>query len=140
MGVEVHQDYLLVVHGQNAPDAADWDRYLDALQGWRLTGRGQLVYTLGGMPDSVQRASSISLGKDMARERKARGGAMPPTAVMTNSTAARALATLFNWFFDDSFRAFSLDDWAGSLAHLRTDTALQGALRDRVTRMLKLVS
>lgn len=135
MLVEIHHGWLLTVHGTETPVAEDWQRYMAALDRWRANGRGQLVYTLGGMPSSVQRSASIELGKQMLRERKARGEPTPPTAVMTDSTAARALATLFNWFFDNSFQAFALDSWAGAFAHLEVEVEEQAALRGLVRAM-----
>ena len=129
MLVEIRHGWLLTVHGTKTPAAEDWQRYVATLDQWRANPRGQLVYTLGGMPSSVQRSASIDLGKQLVRERKARGEPMPLTAVMTDSTAVRALATLFNWFFDNSFQAFALTDWTGAFAHLKIEPDQQTALR-----------
>ena len=132
----VHQGYLVVVHGAQPPAQADWERYLEDIRSWREVARGQLVHTLGGMPSSIQRASAITLGKEAMA---ARGWRMPPTSVMTDATAVRALATLFNWFLDDTFRAFALRDWPGAMAHLGVEPSRQDALRSVVEGMVARV-
>ena len=139
LAIQSLRGWLLLVHGPAAPTAEEWQRYLDMLQQSPLTMRGQLIHSLGGAPDSAQRARSIEIGKPLFEERKKRGIPALRTAVMSQSAAVRALATVSNWLFDDTFLGFRLDDWEGTFAHLGVAPTDREALKEAVNTLKKHV-
>ncbi len=134
--IQALRGWLVLVHGaKNPPTAQEWQRYIEHLQRAPLTIKGQLIHSLGAAPTSSQRAQSIEVGKILFQQRKAQSILPMRTAVMSQSAAVRALATMFNWFFDNTFLGFRLDDWEGAFSHLGVLPEDRDTLRAAVVSM-----
>lgn len=100
----------VMVHTAAAPDAAAWRAWCAAIPRIRMEGRGVLVFTAGGAPNSKQREEMrVALGDVPA----------PPVAIMTGSSPlVRNIITSLNWFFGHKLAAFAQDDLDGALRYL----------------------
>lgn len=111
VGVGIDRGILVVVHGRAAPNKEDWAVVCQTVLAHYATARGQVVLSLGGMPNAAQRKQAI--------DQLPRGFIAPPVAVLSNDLLLRGAITAMNWFLNDSHRAFKPDDIAGVAAHLR---------------------
>jgi hypothetical protein len=125
------EEVLVLCHSKANPSEAEWDVWIPNER--RGEHRALLVVTLGGAPNSRQRAR-------VADVIRAKGGAAPPVAILTDSAINRTLMTAFTWLLGrrHEMKAFDLagvDEaigWAGVKARpdrVRSAIArLQGAL------------
>ena len=120
----------LVVHPRISPSDSDWDALI-SFHGKDLRAMPRdhevkvLVYSEGGGPNAAQRRRMIQFLE--ARR--------STTAVLTASTAVRAIVTAFSWFRTD-IRAFAPHDIAGAASYLGLQSRTVPEVRDQLNRML----
>ena len=105
LAIDAFETTLLVAHGHSAPTEVEWQQLMAA---WASHPEmtTQLVFTLGGGPNVVQRRQSLEV-------LNARPGGSPKTAVMTDSLVVRGMVTALSWFATNRVAAFgpgALDD------------------------------
>lgn len=110
VSVGVDHGFLVIAHSRGAPCKEDWEHICRAIREYHATARGQLVLTLGGVPDAAQRKRALQELPD--------GFVPKPVAVLTDSVAVRGVMTALNWLLNDNHRAFAIDDLAGAAKHL----------------------
>lgn len=111
-------NFLVFVHGKEAPSDVEWDELLALFRAVPdITRARVLVFTLGGAPDARQRAKLHQL----------LGETKPPIAVLTPSALARAAGTAISWF-NPRLRVFDPDDVERALDHLDAVRADRQAL------------
>ena len=109
----------VMVAGRESPSDAEWDRYIDFLEGMQTPGpfARTLAVTAGGAPSSAQR---IRLQGRIGEARKG-----SKLALVTDSTFARGI--LNSWsLLRPGYRAFAPDKLAEALRFL--DVSLAQAL------------
>ena len=124
---------LIVVHGRSDPTDSEWQQLLEA---WRSHPEvtEQLVLTLGGGPNVVQRRQSLEI-------LNARPLGSPPTAVLTDSVVVRGMVTALGWFATNRLRAFALERVEDALTFLHVDEAeKRRQLRERLAMLRRSVS
>jgi hypothetical protein len=132
IAIDTFKTTLMVAHGREAPTVSEWQQLVAA---WRshpeLTS--QLVLTLGGGPNVVQRRESLEL-------LNSRPGGSPDTAVLTDSIVVRGMVTALSWFATGRLAAFSLDGLDAALSFLRIeDRAQRSELRQRLVALRRTV-
>jgi hypothetical protein len=106
----------VVVVGSRPPSDADWDAHLAAVEEEAPVARGVLVVTHGGSPSAAQRKRLV----------QTRGGIGMPTAVVSESVVARAVATMLRWFGGNhqAFAPYDIDKAYAFLSLSAADRAL----------------
>jgi hypothetical protein len=120
------------VHGHDEPTDDEWQQLMAA---WRSHPEvtSQLVLTLGGGPNVVQRRESVEL-------LNARPGGSPATAVLTDSIAVRGIVTALGWFATNRLAAFSFEGVEAAFDFLRVaDTVQRKELRSRLAALRRIV-
>lgn len=102
---------LVVAHGASAPSAEDWERVCEVIGEYNAMVSGQVVLSLGGVPNAAQRKSVLAVLPP--------GYVAPPVAALTDDVVARGIITAMNWFLNDSHKALTTRDTEGVAAHLK---------------------
>jgi hypothetical protein len=103
---------LIALHNEKPPEAAAWDAYLVQIRtllaevNHDRTRVAGLTFTDGGAPNSAQRTAL----------RQALGGETIRAAMVTDSTAAKAVISVFGLFVS-GVRVFSPVDWRDAVTH-----------------------
>jgi hypothetical protein len=97
---------ILMLHGENAPPAADWRAYLRCLEDKDVASLGLLVFTNGGAPDVTQRSelNRLLCGRYFAR------------AIVHRSAIVRGVVAAVGWFAP-GVAAFHPNAWHAAAAH-----------------------
>jgi hypothetical protein len=128
---EVQDDVILLVHGRDAPDDAEWRGFVDEAGGaMTRSPRPVLVVSDGGHPSVSQRR--VMRGMPVGGVR---------TAVVTDSLVARGAVTIEAWF-DGTIRAFPKNNAAlvEALRYLGVDPSRDDAIGDAIGGMLNAVT
>jgi hypothetical protein len=123
---EIAETLVVLVHGRTAPSDVDWEDYAGALEARVNDITGVLVATDGAGPDGLQRGKLNDLVKQ-------RGGGFP-TAVVTDSPAARGIVTALGWF-NSQLRAFPSKELANALAHVGAEAERREDIVRRIAKM-----
>ena len=119
----VQNDFVVCVHGAEAPTHEEWDELLALFRTVPDIGRVRvLVLTMGGAPNAVQRAK---LNKVLAN-------AKPPIALLTSSVVARTVGVAISWFHP-RLRMFDPKELERAFDHLDASQAD----RQMMTRLLE---
>jgi hypothetical protein len=103
---------LVAFHDESPPTREEWGGWVEACRVGSPQGVVTLIGTLGGSPNSVQRAElSAAVGKDAL-----------PSAVLTSSKFIRSVVTAFSWLGVRS-RAYDLHEWPQVQAFLNLSDA-----------------
>lgn len=98
---------MVVVHSEQEPSHAEWQRYLDYRRAEpRCTS--VFVYSIGGGPNARQRQSLADTAP----------GLLLPAAVVTPSRVTRAIGVAASWF-NPHIQVFSPGYLADAFVHLR---------------------
>lgn len=121
--IAIVDDVHIAVHGQDSPDATDWEAYLKSIRkvATRYAAIRGVVYTFGGNPSGAQRAELNKINE----------GLQPRVSVMVESRIARGAVTALSWF-NPSIKAFAHDNLTEAMAHL----GLSDSHAERVRRAL----
>jgi hypothetical protein len=122
--VQVVGNVLITVNAEASPTDEEWEQKLELYREVPDLKRMRiLVFTLGGAPNSKQRARLNHVIADHHI----------PQAVLTNSTLARAAGTAISWF-QPTFKMFAPDQLEPALDHLKLPQderpVVRGALRE----------
>lgn len=101
---------LVVGHGPQAPSPEDWERVCEVVREYHQGVTGQVVLSLGGVPNAAQRKSVFSV--------LPAGYVAPPVAALTDDVVARGIITAMNWFLNNSHKALATRDAEGVAEHL----------------------
>ncbi len=106
-------DLVVVAHNTEAPNDAAWEEFLSFFREASDVGKTRvLVFTDGGAPNTLQRASLNS----------ALGGKQPRIAVVSASRLVRGVATAISWF-NPNIDIFTPDHVEKALDHLNVPAA-----------------
>lgn len=122
LGIGRMGQILVVAHGKAPPSPEDWDEVCAIIGELHREMRGQVVLSLGGVPNAAQRKAAIGMLPE--------GYVAPPVAALTDDVFARGIITAMNWFLNDSHRALGTRDAAGVASHLGIDAEEASALVD----------
>lgn len=131
-GCAVVGNTVVGLHGEDNPDDADWNAYLDA--GRRILQEHEqlrvLAFSLGGGPNSTQRSMVNDMFKDRPQQ----------VAVMLDSRLARGAVTALSWF-NPKIKAFNLEQLDEACSHLGLSAeqtqAVQASLESMRSRLLE---
>lgn len=107
---------LLTLMGSRNPSDAEFQTYAQYASEKFTSGSttGSLVLTEGAAPSARQRAIMVE---------SVRGSPLPPTAILSNSTVLRGVATALSWMRSDAaINVFKPHELEGALIYLQVPT------------------
>ena len=107
MTFAVDGDIMIVLHTANAPSELEWASWLAALRNMPKQRMKMLIFTDGGVPNTLQRGTFLDVLAD----------AQPPIAVVSNVPAVRGVVTAISWF-NKNVKLFTPAKLADAFAHL----------------------
>jgi hypothetical protein len=110
MNSRAADEVALAVHTKVEPSDAEWKDWLAVVRQIPLEKLSVLVFTDGGGPNTLQRASWNAL----------LAGAQPRIAVVSTSTVVRGIVTAISWF-NRGVRQFSPGDTVTAFRHVGVD-------------------
>ena len=107
MSFAVDGDTMIVLHTASAPSELEWTSWLAALRMMPKQRLKMLIFTDGGVPNTLQRGSFLDVLAD----------AQPPIAFVSNVPDVRGVVTAISWF-NKNVKLFTPAKLAEAFAHL----------------------
>jgi hypothetical protein len=100
-------DIMIVLHTATPPSELEWSAWLSALRLLPKQRLKLLIFTDGGVPNTLQRGTFLDVLAD----------SQPAIAVVSNAPAVRGVVTAISWF-NKNVKLFAPSNLADAFAHL----------------------